>query len=144
MKKFAVTVAALLFFALPGPVCAAVSYYPVIAPLISPYSCIEGFGLIKQQNTYRLTGPVYAPQAGYTSALSAITFNTSAPDGAATLTLIAPQNIMNHNSLAFVPPLRIDYSFVLATPLHSLTIYINMPFKGNDVPITCLQTGVIP
>jgi hypothetical protein len=144
MKKIVVLIAVLVLFALPDMAHAAVSYYPVIAPLISPYSCtMTGFNLTKQQNIYRLTGPVYPPQPGYTSVLSAITFNTPAPYGEATLTLIPPQKTMNRNSLFNVPPLWIDYSFVLATPVQRLTIYMNMPFKGNNTPVTCLQTGVI-
>jgi hypothetical protein len=144
MKKFAVLIASLMLFALPVPARGAVSYYPMVVPLISPYSCtMTGFSLTKQQNIYRLTGPVYVPVPGYTSALSAITFNTPAPDGIAALTLVAPQNTINPRPLSMVPPLWIDYSFVLATPIRRLTIYMNMPFKGNNTPVTCLQTGVI-
>ncbi len=143
MKKFAVAIVAILFLALPGPARGAVSYYPMIAPLISPYSCsATGFSLTKQQNTYRLLGPVYVPLAGYTSALSTITFNTPA-NGQATLTLIAPQNTINPRPLSVVPPFWVDYSFVSDAPIRELTIYINKPFTGNGAPITCLQTGVI-
>jgi hypothetical protein len=143
MKKFSVILATVLFFVLPDSAHGQTLPYS----WVPPYSCTAPLGqffLSRQQNVYRLTGPIYVALPGLSYALSPLNFPSARSEGEVTLTLLKPANIINRYSLpplTVVPPLWVDYSFSSDVLLRKLTIYINNPFDRINTKITCLIAG---